>query len=666
MKTKSKQRDISQNLQIYFLFSTLLCLFIGIVGLYTWNKQRSEITFAIDQDFPKVRAAFQAVEQINLIHNTFNTLSNTKNRNERIEQLPIIDSRLKELENSIIELGDNVDIELLEAPKNLSTLSQKLSDNIAQTHLLNDQLNKVLATINWLHDDFQNEFTALVQEINWQQSSLSNTITNNEKEKRQIELVKSLQQALQIIYELIGYEDQIVTELKAQIAGNSNYSMIMFDNYMNYLKLLIDSKIKQLNIHSSTHAIEQIMTDLLIIGIDKKSLPNLLETRKQLMQERKYLITQNDILLLNLRENVSEQVGNSQKQQQIIHNIIDKSAQIGGLIILIAMIIACVFTAIVIFFYIKKRLLKRFQLLNHSVDKLTRGQLNVKIPVYGNDELGRIAKLLRLFLFEINRTNHELNARNQILLNEIQDRIKIQNELETTQNELIQTAKLAVVGQTLTTISHEINQPLNAMSAYVFSGKKALNNQDIDSVHLYFDKINHLVKRTELIIKRLRQFSRKRESTQQAINLTETINNAWALLEPKHKSLQAKLNYPISLPFVIGDEILFQQVFVNIFLNALEAAIEGTSPQITIQLVKQSDHQITLFIIDNGQGWPLTNQLLQPFSSSKSINLGLGLSISHSIMKQYNGSLRIASTLDKHALIILTFNTVKKSDKKGD
>ena len=105
------------------------------------------------------------------------------------------------------------------------------------------------------------------------------------------------------------------------------------------------------------------------------------------------------------------------------------------------------------------------------------------------------------------------------------------------------------------------------------------------------------------------------------------------------------------------DEILLEQVFVNVFLNSLEA-IQHEKPKIKIEVQHISQQKMTLWISDNGSGWPLSDKLLQPFSSSKSINLGLGLAISLSIMQQCQGELLIASMLTKNALIILEFKVV--------
>lgn len=646
--------DISTGLQLSFALSAFFCLFIGAIGLYTWQQQRTEIVYAIDQNFPKVQAAFRTEEQINLLENAFARLTEIKNTNDRIEWQNHTQSLLDALKTAVSELNTDSDESLLKTLQKQTALLATLSENIEEHLKYDSELHKTLTEINWLHNDFHSEFIALLQEISWQQSTLANHIAQNPHNINQIELLKKRQQELLNVYDFISYEEQIVSELKAQINRTSALSEIMLDNFLNYSARLIKQKIDLIAPHSSIYTIKQIMDELLAIGLDKQALPYLLERKKQLDIAQRQLIDDNDSLLHELRSRITMQVGNSKKQLQLLHNIIDKSTKINGIIILSAMLLVFIFVISINFFYIRLRLLKRFQLLNQSVVRLINGENNVRIAVYGNDELGRIAKLLRLFSFAMNKKNNELKLRNETLSSEIQDRIKIQNELINTQNELIQAAKLAVVGQTLTSINHEITQPLNAMNAYIFSAKKALQKQNNESVLNYLEKIEHLIDRTAVIVKRLRHFSRQGSNKLQQVNLRECIQNAWDLLESKHRNLKARLHIPPELPYISGEEVLVEQVFVNLFLNSLEACGKE-APQIKIEIQAQSEEKICLWISDNGEGWPLTDKLLQPFSSSKSIHLGLGLSISSSIMKQCSGTLYIASTLTHNALVILQF-----------
>ncbi|NNI55585.1 ATP-binding protein [Pasteurella multocida] len=658
MKKWLKHLDLSTGLQLSFLISGLLCLFVGGVGLYTWQQQRTEINFALDKDFPKVQAAFQTEEQINILHHAFIHLVNVKNTNEKVERYNHAKQQLSTLKELIIELDENLDEDLMALLQQQASLLEQISQNITGTLTLNDELNKTISQINWLHNDFHNEFTALLQEMSWQQSTLANNIVQQPHNKQKIEQLKKLQQELLLVYDFTTYEEQIITELRTQITEPTESNVIRLHNYLSYLSLLITNRIQLLGLHSSTSTIKQILDELINFGLNPQALPALFAIRTELNQQREQLIQQSDKIFEAFREQISTQIGNSKQQLHLLHNIVEKSTTFNGALILLVMLFAGIFVIGINFFYIRLRLLKRFQQLNHAVVQLTNGEPNVKIAIYGNDELGRIAKLLRLFLFEMNHKTEELKSRNQVLLEEIEHRIEVQTALENAQNELTQAAKLAAVGKTLTSISHEITQPLNAMNAYLFSTKKAVSKQNSEAALEYLNKINHLVERTALIVKRLRQFSRQGSGKIQAVNLMDCIQSAWELLESQHKLRQSQLITPTDLPLVLGEDVLIEQVFVNLFLNALEA-IEHTPPQIHIDVDSDNAEDLCLWITDNGQGWPLTDKLLQPFSSSKSINLGLGLSISQSIMEQCQGSLTIASTLTHNALVILKFKVAQ-------
>lgn len=658
MKKWIKGLDLSQGLQFSFGLSTLLCLFVGCIGLFTWQQQRSEINVALVENFPKVQAAFQAEEHINLLDNSFIRLENAGNTAEKIDGYNQAKLRLSELNKLINELKDQLDDNLGGILLEQGQVLEKLSSNISDSLVLKEAFNQVLAKINWLDAELDQEFTALLQEIHWQQFTLVKNLAKDSTNNEQLNLLNRLQQELILVNDLTQSHIQLIQEIKKSIEIKDLQNKGHFKQQLNHLAWLINQRIEQLHSHSSSHTIKQIIDELLAIGLNKEQLPTLLSRYQQLQQEKLLLIDNKQRIFDDFREKIRVQIGDSKKQIHLLHQIVEQSTKFNGVVILISLLLAVLLLISVNYFYIRLRLLKRFELLNRAVVRLSRGEEKVKIDVYGNDELGRIARLLRLFLFEIQHKQTELSKRNQVLVDEINYRIKVQNELIETQQELTQAEKFAVVGQTLTSISHEITQPLNAMNAYIFSAKRALKKQDEISVSNYLDKITLLVEKMALIIKRLRQFSKQGEVELRSVNLKESFNNAWELLESKHQHRNAELILPQHLPFILGEAILIEQILVNIFLNALEA-IEDKSPRITIEVYSQNSEEICLLVADNGKGWPLSNNLLQPFSSSKSLNLGLGLYISQSIIQRCKGELSIASTLEGSALIILKFKVTK-------
>ncbi|KYK90369.1 histidine kinase, partial [Aggregatibacter actinomycetemcomitans serotype d str. SA2200] len=243
------------------------------------------------------------------------------------------------------------------------------------------------------------------------------------------EQLREFQHELLLLYDFLTYEEQIVTELKQHIVSRSDYLLVALTNSLNYLKNLIDQKVKSLDKHTSSYTIKQIIESLLDIGENEQSLPQLLIERKQLDISRQQLMNKSELVISKLRKKINSQIGDNQKQLELFHYLINKSTRINGLIILSAVLFVFLFVAAINFYYIRRRLIGRFQSLNQSVERLINGESSVKISVCGDDELGRIAKLLRLFLFEVNTKNEELERRNQILLNEISERIAIQEKL---------------------------------------------------------------------------------------------------------------------------------------------------------------------------------------------------------------------------------------------
>jgi two-component system phosphoglycerate transport system sensor histidine kinase PgtB len=208
------------------------------------------------------------------------------------------------------------------------------------------------------------------------------------------------------------------------------------------------------------------------------------------------------------------------------------------------------------------------------------------------DELGRIAGLLR-------HTLGQLNAQKQQLEQEIGERKAIEADLRATQDELIQTAKLAVVGQTMTTLAHEINQPLNALSMYLFTAGRAIEQGQTEQARTTLSKAEGLINRIDAIIRSLRQFTRRAEleTPLHPVDLRQTFTVAWELLAMRHKPQQGTLVIPDETVWIRGDEVRVHQVLVNVLSNALDACPHAA--QITVSWQIQGD-RLCVLIADNG------------------------------------------------------------------
>lgn len=240
---------------------------------------------------------------------------------------------------------------------------------------------------------------------------------------------------------------------------------------------------------------------------------------------------------------------------------------------------------------------------------------------------------------------------------------QIVDDLRAMQDELIQTAKLAVVGQTMTTLAHEINQPLNALSMYLFTAGRAIEQGQSGQARNTLTKAEGLINRIDAIIRSLRQFTRRAEleTPLYPVDLRQTFVAAWELLAMRHQSRQGALSLPTDTVWVSGDEVRIQQVLVNVLANALDACSHDAAIAVTWQTQGEA---LEVYIADNGPGWPgaLLPSLLKPFTTSKAVGLGIGLSISVSLMAQMKGDLRLASTLTRNACVVLQFSVTDVDD----
>ena len=646
---------ISASLRLAFVFSAILTLFVSIVSLYSWNVQSTQVRYALDDYFPKIQSSFQFEENLTSLVNEFNDLQQSTNTSSRLQLRDQIKQRLEKIQSISPHLDQERQITLSQQVNNSYQLLNNLDTALYNSYLSKEKLNEIASRINWLHDDFSNELSSLSQDLSWQQSSLleqlSQTSDVNKSQTLQLSL-RNVQNELQLVFALSHTEAQIVDALREMLKADSEEQSNLTSHigYLNYLKQLTDESTQALAKHTSTVTLRQTVYSLLELGISKNYLPGAIAENNRAQESLQATIGDKEQVLTQLRAQLEKQLGSSHLQLQTFNHRLESIMQISGTLIVGAMLMALLFVVLLNYLYIRPRMINRFQALNDAVARLSNGELETEIPVTGSDELGRIANLLRQTIVQINQQKYQLEQ-------EIGERIGIEKHLRTTQNELIQTAKLAVVGQTMTTLAHEVNQPLNALSMYLFSVGRAVEQQDDAAVQHYLITMRALIERMDNIIKRLRYFARRSDGEQLlgSIDLLQVIESSWELLALRHRPLKAELIYPQPISPVYGDDVRVQQVLVNIFTNALEAA-NGQPPRIVIEQQEQQESLI-LSISDNGKGWslPLADRLLTPFTTDKSVGLGIGLSISQSIMEQCSGSLTIASTLDRHAIVILQF-----------
>lgn len=212
---------------------------------------------------------------------------------------------------------------------------------------------------------------------------------------------------------------------------------------------------------------------------------------------------------------------------------------------------------------------------------------------------------------------------------------------------LAHVSRLATVGELTTALAHEINQPLAAILANAQAARHIADedNPDMKELKEALDDIINDDKRAREVIRRIRSLLKKDSSLPEMTDINLVIQEAVKLIERESvlKGVPIRLNLERSVPQVEADPIQIGQVMVNLLVNAIEAMGEdpGSTRSITVHSRKTDEGEVVVSVHDTGKGIDekSSRRLFEPFFTTKAHGLGLGLSISRSIIEAHGGRL---------------------------
>jgi len=247
--------------------------------------------------------------------------------------------------------------------------------------------------------------------------------------------------------------------------------------------------------------------------------------------------------------------------------------------------------------------------------------------------------------------------------------IETNTNLQQQQTELAHASRMAILGEMASGIAHEINQPLGAILIYANGGKNRLAESSLSVTETgeVFEQIVTQADRAAKIIKRMRAFVRKNEVRVQEINLETLIKQAIVFIRATSLSypLEFETEFETNLPCVYADTVQIEQVISNLILNASEAMEQANTHyrMIRIQISTNIENFVQVSISDTGPGvsQEIQQQLFDPFFTSKSTGLGLGLSICKTIIENSGGTLELM-TDTSHPGASFIFNLPTEKD----
>ena len=238
-----------------------------------------------------------------------------------------------------------------------------------------------------------------------------------------------------------------------------------------------------------------------------------------------------------------------------------------------------------------------------------------------------------------------LSKTNRSLSQEVEVRREAEERLRKTQDELIQTAKLAALGQMSAALSHEYNQPLAAIRSYADNALKFLERGAGAEVSANLARINGLVDRMAELSRTLLSFSRKPGATIGSVPLGTVIEEALLLARPRARAAGVSaihVGEAVSGLNVLGGRVRLGQVFVNLINNAVDA-LSGRHDAVVEIDARQEGDRAVVTVADNGPGIPPEElpMVFDPFFTTKGVGegIGIGLSIVDNIIRDFGGTI---------------------------
>lgn len=252
---------------------------------------------------------------------------------------------------------------------------------------------------------------------------------------------------------------------------------------------------------------------------------------------------------------------------------------------------------------------------------------------------------------------------------DLTEREKTEARLRELQSELAHVSRLTAMGEMASTIAHELNQPLSAIANYLKGSLRLLNGAaDARSIQVRtaLETATEQALRAGQIIRRLREFVVHRDGERRIERIRDLVQeaSALALIGVKDRGIRIRFQFAPQADAVFADKIQIQQVLLNLMRNAIEAMEHSDRKELTISTYPAEDGMVAVAVADTGCGIvpEMAARLFQPFATSKPHGMGIGLSISRSIVEAHEGQISVEANPDGGATFRFTLRGVSERE----
>ena len=229
-------------------------------------------------------------------------------------------------------------------------------------------------------------------------------------------------------------------------------------------------------------------------------------------------------------------------------------------------------------------------------------------------------------------------------IRDLTERQATQRRLHDLQAELAHVARVTAMGTLATALAHELNQPLTAIANYVETARDLLHDPSEDVLGVIREALDECAAqsvRAGQIVRRLRDYISRGEVDRKPESLKQLVSEAsvLAMIGAGERGVEIEVKLDPACDEVLVDRIQIQQVILNIVRNAFEAMDDTPVRRVQISSCREKGESVRVTIADSGPGLDpdLAGQLFEPFNSTKTRGMGLGLSICHTIVRGHAG-----------------------------
>ncbi len=320
-----------------------------------------------------------------------------------------------------------------------------------------------------------------------------------------------------------------------------------------------------------------------------------------------------------------------------------------NLFFLVVVFIFSLLAALVLGVYLARKISGPVTVLLEGVNQVAAGDLGTKIMVETGDEIGQLALAF-----------NDMTGKLKLHMEEID---KAHSEVLKTQKQLLQSEKMAAIGQLAAGLAHEIYNPLNVISGFTEILIKQGERTGAEKKHL--EEIYRETGRCQNLIAELLRFAKPKKSGMDLSDLGGTLKETAALVraQAKTQGIVLSIDVPEDLPRVLADKDQMKQVFLNLLLNACQAMPSGGDLSVRAYAAPVG---LAVDIQDTGVGIKAQDlqNIFNPFFTTKAEGTGLGLALSFAVMESHGGTINVKSVEGAGAVFTLTLPLPEYTNEK--